>query len=101
MVLDFSKEATEKGETSVEAASDLGRLSNSLDSLMDTLKTFERDVTKTHSNVFREEVPKEKVQEKREEPRNRIIELIDKVEECFEIQRKIAGKFNDFKNLLC
>ena len=103
MVLDFTKERVEERETKVEKASDIGSLSNNLDSLTETLRKFENDVTKLHSEVFRIETSKAERETERpaEAPKNKITELIDKVDACSDVQRKIADKFNDFKNLLC
>lgn len=91
----------ETKETKVSEISDFGRLSGNLDSLRDTLGTFEQEVSQLHSEVFKEPMSeKESKPEAEEEPKNKVIELLDKVEVCFKIQRKIADKFDDFKNLL-
>lgn len=87
-------------KTTEEQPSDLKRLESKLSSLIGTLSEFKNDISRLHGDVFREEVQPEKVSDVREEPMNKIIDLIDKVETCFDIQKVIKEKFNNFNNLL-
>jgi len=89
-----------KSEVKVSELSDIGRLSNTLDSLVETLRAFESSVNNLHSDVFKEVMEEAKSDELPEAPKNKVIELMDKVNVCFDIQRMIATKFEDFKNLL-
>lgn len=80
--------------------SDIGRLSDELDSLISTLRAFETDITSLHSEVFKEPMKEESKVEADEAPRNKIIELIDKVKDCFDIQENIRKQFSDLNSVL-
>ena len=86
---------------SCEEKSEISLLSDRLVSLKDTLKTFERDFSKLHSNVFRHPERDCVEENKKEAPTNKINEMIDHVADCVEIQQEIRKTFNAFNNLLC
>lgn len=87
-------------EVAVEEKSDIGRLFSDLDSLISLLRAFETDIISLHSEVFKEPMKEESKLEADEVPKNKIIELIDKVEKCVEIQKNIREKFGNLNNIL-
>ena len=79
--------------------SDFGKLTNSLDSLKSTLRTFEGDMVKFRAHLFTEELAQSPDGE-REMPKNKIAGLSQIVDDCSDIQKKIREDFEKIRHLL-
>ena len=98
--MDLEINSTTKTSAVQEKESDLKTLENRLDDLINVLDNFDKVFSELHSNVFKETKRDEPKSDSEKVPQNKIQDLIDKVDRCFEIQKNHRSDFNDFDNLL-